>query len=53
MDKEIRFRVTEAQMSVIELMAQRKGLTMGQFVRMAALDEAARNGVHTDQPMAD
>jgi uncharacterized protein (DUF1778 family) len=53
MDKEIRFRVNDAQMSAIEIMAQRKGLTLGQFVRMAALDEASRNGVHADQPMAD
>ena len=53
MDKEIRFRVNEAQMSAIEIVALRKGLTLGQFVRMAALDEASRNGVHAEQPMAE
>ena len=53
MDKEIRFKVTEAQMSAIEVIAGRKGLTLGAFVRMAALDEASRNGVHADQPQAD
>jgi len=53
MDKEIRFKVTEAQMSAIEVIAGRKGLTLGAFVRMSALDEAARNGVHVEQPKAD
>ena len=53
MDKEIRFKVTEAQMSVIEIMAHRKGLTLGQYVRMAALEVAEQNGVHADQPKAD
>jgi uncharacterized protein (DUF1778 family) len=53
MDKEIRFRVNDAQMSAIEVMAHRKGLTLGQFVRMAALDEAARNGIHAEQPKAE
>ena len=53
MDKEIRFKVTQSQMSAIEVMAHRKGLTLGQYVRMAALDEASRNGVHADQPQAD
>ena len=53
MDKEIRFRVNDAQMSAIEIMVHRKGLTLGQFVRMAALDEAARNGIHAEQPKAE
>lgn len=53
MDKEIRFKVSDAQMHAIEVIANRKGLTLGAFVRMAALDEAARNGVHADQPMVD
>jgi uncharacterized protein (DUF1778 family) len=53
MDKEIRFKVSDAQMSAIEIIANRKGLTLGAFVRMAALDEAARNGIHAEQPKAE
>lgn len=53
MDKEIRFKVSDAQMHAIEVIANRKGLTLGAFVRMAALDEAARNGIHADQPKVD
>ena len=53
MDKEIRFKVSDAQMHAIEVIANRKGLTLGAFVRMAALDEAARNGIHADQPLVD
>ena len=53
MDKEIRFKVTEAQMYAIEIIARSKGLTLGAFVRMSALDEAARNGIHVEQPKAD
>ena len=52
-DKEIRFKVSDAQMGAIEIIAKRKGLTLGGFVRMAALDEAARNGVHAEQPKVD
>ena len=50
MEKEIRFKCSEAQFSAIQIVAARKGLTVGAYTRMVALDDAADNGVVTTQP---
>lgn len=53
MDKEVRFKCSEAQLAAIQIMADRKGLTIGAYARMVALEDAANNGVSYNQPKAD
>jgi hypothetical protein len=53
MDKEIRFKCSEAQFAAIQVMADRKGLTIGAYTRMVALEDASKNGVSFTQPVVD
>lgn len=45
--------MTEEQRAAIELAAQKSGLTISAFMRMAALSMAARLGYHPQQPATD
>ena len=45
--------LSDDQAAAIELAAQKLGLTLSAFIRMAAVDAAAKAGFHAEQPKAD
>lgn len=45
--------MTEEQRAAIELAAQKSGLTISAFMRMASLSMAAALGYHPQQPATD
>ena len=51
--KTIGIQVTEAQLAALEAAADRFGLGIGPYMRMAALQAAASAGFHHEQPRAD
>lgn len=53
MDKEIRFKCSDEMLAAVQVISDRKGLTMGQYARMVILEELSRIGVNPTQPRVD
>lgn len=50
---ESRVVMNEAQHAALKLAAERSGMALATFMRVCALREAARLGIHSEQPRAD
>lgn len=51
--KNVTIQITKEQKAVLEIAAAKNGLTIGPFMRMAALRAAEAMQLHYQQPKAD
>lgn len=51
--KNVTIQITEDQKALLEIAASKNGLTIGPFMRMAALRVAETMQLHYQQPQAD
>lgn len=51
--KVLNVRMSEEQFAAIQAAANKKGMGVSTFIRMAAISEAEANGFHATQPRAD
>lgn len=53
MEKQIRMKCTDEVYAAAELAAERLGLAITSYARMALLERMARDGMHPEQPKVD